>query len=116
VVERQLPKLNVVGSIPIARSIHAQCRFQHFSSIRRGASDRGHISRADWHVIRRPIMRRKLIVYCELCGGETLSCTADFIVYHRLSFCSPDCREDYRTADEARRGHGKKSAAAAKAA
>jgi hypothetical protein len=48
-------------------------------------------------------MRRKLIVYCEACGSDRLSCTAEFIVYHRLSFCSPDCREDYRAADEQRR-------------
>jgi hypothetical protein len=86
-----------------------------YSGSSRRASDRCHISRADWPAIRRPIMRGKLIVYCELCGSDTLSCTADFIVYHRLSFCSPDCREDYRAADEARREYGEKSAAAAKA-
>ena len=61
-------------------------------------------------------MRRKLIVYCETCGSDTLSCTVDFIVYHRLSFCSPDCREDYRATDEARREPGEKPAAATKAA
>jgi hypothetical protein len=41
-------------------------------------------------------MRRKLIIYCETCGSDTLSCTAEFIIFHQLSFCSPDCREDYR--------------------
>ena len=53
-------------------------------------------------------MRRKLIVYCELCGSDTLSCTADFVVHHRLSFCSPDCREDYQATDEARRGQNQR--------
>jgi hypothetical protein len=48
-------------------------------------------------------MARKLIVYCEICGGDTLACTTDFIVFHHLSFCSPDCRDEYRGADEARR-------------
>jgi hypothetical protein len=59
-------------------------------------------------------MRRTLIVYCELCGSDRLSCTADFIVYHRLSFCSPDCRDEYRAADEER--PGRDGASAAKAA
>ncbi len=48
-------------------------------------------------------MRRKLVVYCEQCGGTELSGTAEFIVFHRLTFCSPDCRDDYRGADDARR-------------
>ena len=48
-------------------------------------------------------MARTRIVYCEMCGSNTLTCTTDFIVFHHLHFCSPDCREDYRTADEARR-------------
>jgi hypothetical protein len=56
-------------------------------------------------------MRRKLIIYCEACGSDTLTCTAEFILYHRLSFCSPDCRDDYRVAEEERRER-----AAAKAA
>ena len=47
-------------------------------------------------------MARKLIVYCEHCGGKP-SGTAEFVVFHCLAFCSPDCREDYRTADEERR-------------
>ena len=59
-------------------------------------------------------MRRKLIVYCETCGSDTLSCTAEFIVYHHLSFCSPDCREDYRMTDQDRRERA--SAGTAKAA
>ena len=50
------------------------------------------------------IMRRKLIIYCETCGSDTLTSAVDFILYHRLSFCSPDCRDDYRTADEQRAG------------
>jgi len=45
----------------------------------------------------------KLLIYCELCGSDTLSCTADFITFHHLSFCSPDCRDSYRTADEEKR-------------
>jgi hypothetical protein len=57
------------------------------------------------------IMRRKLIVYCESCGSDTLSCTAEFIVYHRLSFCSPDCRADFQAADEARREQGERPSA-----
>ena len=61
-------------------------------------------------------MRRKLIVYCEMCGSDTLTCTADFIVYHRLSFCSPDCRDDYRAADEARRRARREARSAATAA
>jgi hypothetical protein len=48
-------------------------------------------------------MARKLIIYCEMCGSDTLTCTADFIVFHHLQFCSPDCREDYRSGHEARR-------------
>ena len=48
-------------------------------------------------------MAKKLIVYCEHCGGTRLSGTAEFVVFHCLTFCSPDCREDYRTADEERR-------------
>ena len=48
-------------------------------------------------------MRRKLVVYCEQCGGAELSGTAELLVFHCLSFCSPDCRDDYRTADEERR-------------
>lgn len=48
-------------------------------------------------------MRRKLAVYCELCGGTQLSGTPEFVMFHSLTFCSPDCRDDYRGADEERR-------------
>jgi hypothetical protein len=50
-------------------------------------------------------MRKKLMVMCEICGGAAPSGTADFVVFHCLAFCSPDCRDDYRTADEDRRGN-----------
>ncbi len=52
-------------------------------------------------------MRGKLI-YCEVCGSDTLTCTSDFIVFHHLNFCSPDCRDDYRAADEDRRAAPKR--------
>jgi len=45
-------------------------------------------------------MRRKALVYCEVCGGMKPSGTAEFLVFHCLAFCSPDCRDDYRSADE----------------
>ena len=49
-------------------------------------------------------MRGKtLVIYCEMCGSDALSCTADFIIFHHLSFCSPDCHDAYRDADEQRR-------------
>ena len=48
-------------------------------------------------------MRRQLVVYCEQCGGTEPSRTHDVVVFHCLSFCSPDCRDDYRAADEERR-------------
>lgn len=47
-------------------------------------------------------MSKKLVVYCEQCGGTEPSGTDEFVVFHCLSFCSPDCRDDYRVADEAR--------------
>jgi len=56
-------------------------------------------------------MRKKLMVICELCGGAKPSGTADFVVFHCLAFCSPDCLDDYRTADDERRA--RKEAAAA---
>ncbi len=43
-------------------------------------------------------MRRKLLVYCEHCGGADSG--GEFVVFHCLSFCSAGCRDDYRTADE----------------
>ncbi len=48
-------------------------------------------------------MRRKALVYCEVCGGAKPAGTADFLLFHCLAFCSPDCLDDYRTADEERR-------------
>jgi hypothetical protein len=48
-------------------------------------------------------MRKKAVVICEMCGGTTPSAAAEFLVFHCLAFCSPDCRDDYRTADEERR-------------
>ena len=47
-------------------------------------------------------MRRKLIVYCEACGSDRPN-GDDFVIFHCLAFCSPECRADYRTADEQRR-------------
>lgn len=44
---------------------------------------------------------KKLAVWCEHCGGMQLSCCAEWIVFDRLSFCSPDCRTDYQ--DQLRR-------------
>jgi hypothetical protein len=48
-------------------------------------------------------MRRKILTICEVCGGTKPSGAADFVVFHCLTFCSPDCRDDYRAADEERR-------------
>ena len=53
---------------------------------------------------------KKLVIYCEACGGDALSGTADFITFHHLSFCSPDCRDAYRNADELRRAENEQSA------
>jgi len=49
-------------------------------------------------------MRRELLVYCEQCGGAEPGAQGLF-VFHCLTFCSADCRDDYRAADEARREH-----------
>ena len=46
---------------------------------------------------------KKRVIYCEVCGSDTLSCTTDFITFHHLGFCSPDCRDAYRFADDQRR-------------
>ena len=46
---------------------------------------------------------KKLIIYCEVCGTDALSGTTNFIAFHQLSFCSPDCLEEYRLAEEQRR-------------
>jgi hypothetical protein len=48
-------------------------------------------------------MRWKTVTICEICGGTKPSGTADLLVFHCLTFCSPDCLDDYRTADEERR-------------
>jgi hypothetical protein len=48
-------------------------------------------------------MPKKAVVICEVCGGTSPSGTADFAVFHCLTFCSPDCLDDYRTSDEERR-------------
>ena len=48
-------------------------------------------------------MRRKLVLYCEQCGGTEPAGTAELLVFHCLTFCSPDCRDDYRVAEEERR-------------
>ena len=48
-------------------------------------------------------MRRKALVYCEVCGGTEPSGTADFLLFHCLAFCSPNCLDDYKAADEERR-------------
>ena len=56
-------------------------------------------------------MRKKAVVICEMCGGTTPSGTADFLVFHCLAFCSPDCLCDYRTADDERRA-GKEATSA----
>jgi hypothetical protein len=46
-------------------------------------------------------MRKKLI-YCEQCGASA-SGGPEFLVFHCLTFCSAECRDDYRAADDARR-------------
>jgi hypothetical protein len=56
-------------------------------------------------------MRKTAMVICEICGGAKPSGAADFVVFHCLAFCSPDCLDDYRTADDERRA--RKEAAAA---
>jgi hypothetical protein len=53
---------------------------------------------------------KKLVIYCEACGGDALSGVTDFIVFHHLNFCSPDCREVYRNADELRLAEKEQSA------
>ena len=53
---------------------------------------------------------KKLVIYCEMCGSDTLNCTTDFITFHQLSFCSPDCRNAYRNADALRRAEKEQSA------
>ena len=47
-------------------------------------------------------MRRKALVYCEVCGGTTPAGAPDYLIFHCLAFCSPDCRDDYKAAGERR--------------
>lgn len=35
-------------------------------------------------------------ICCEQCSGTTISCCAEWIVFDRLAFCSPDCRTEYQ--------------------
>jgi hypothetical protein len=56
-------------------------------------------------------MRRKIVTICEVCGGTRPSGAADFVVFHCLTFCSPDCLEDYRAADDERRARKEASRA-----
>ncbi len=44
-----------------------------------------------------------MIVVCDVCGGDRVSGAHDFISFHCMAFCSPDCLDEYRTADEERR-------------
>jgi hypothetical protein len=48
-------------------------------------------------------MPKTRLVICEVCGGGKPSGAADFLVFHCLTFCSPDCLDDYRMNDEERR-------------
>ena len=44
-------------------------------------------------------MRGTLVTYCEQCGGGESD--QDFVVFHCLTFCCVDCRDDYHTDHEA---------------
>lgn len=59
-------------------------------------------------------MRRKFVVYCEVCGSERPN-VGEFRVFHHLTFCSVECVEEYRGADEVRRA-AKETARSAEAA
>jgi hypothetical protein len=61
-------------------------------------------------------MRGKKLAICEVCGSDTPSGTTDFITFHHLSFCSPDCRDEYRFADEVRRAEKAQRAGRTRAA
>jgi hypothetical protein len=56
-------------------------------------------------------MRKKTAAICEVCGGTRLSVSQEYLVFHCLTFCSPDCLDDYRAADEERRVNREKSRA-----
>jgi hypothetical protein len=45
---------------------------------------------------------RKTLIYCEQCGADR-SGGSEFVVFHCLTFCSAECRDDYRAADDERR-------------
>jgi hypothetical protein len=60
-------------------------------------------------------MRRKIVTVCDVCGGAKPSGTADFVIFHCLTFCSPGCLDDYRVADEERRTRKEASRIAADA-
>jgi hypothetical protein len=47
-------------------------------------------------------MRRKALVYCEVCGGTTPAGAPDYLIFHCLAFCSPDCLDEYKAAGEGR--------------
>ena len=47
-------------------------------------------------------MRRRTLIYCEVCGGAKPSAAAEFVLFHCLAFCSPDCLDDYKTAEDER--------------
>jgi hypothetical protein len=46
---------------------------------------------------------RRQSVYCEQCGGAEPTGADAFLVFHHLTFCCVECRDDYRAQDEARR-------------
>jgi hypothetical protein len=54
-------------------------------------------------MIRSVTMAKKTLTICEICGGTSPSAAADFLVFHCLTFCSPECLDDYRATDEERR-------------
>jgi len=58
-------------------------------------------------------MRRKVLIYCEACGGAEPSGASDFLVFHCLTFCSADCVDEYRIEHERRRARKKAPAAPA---
>jgi hypothetical protein len=58
-------------------------------------------------------LHKEPLVICEICGSAQPSGTPDFIVFHCLTLCSPDCLDEYRAADEER--HARKDAAVAPA-
>jgi hypothetical protein len=62
--------------------------------------------------MRSKMMRRKMMTICEVCGSTERSGAADFLVFHCLTFCSPECRDDYRVADEERRAKSRKATGA----